>query len=101
MSPYKNDPPLPDPIVETYQELHAARADIDHVEHASVITNISADCAVATLLNKPCASSTHEAAIAIEQPDVNVTVDMEPVGIGLSIFGFCIAAAAVVIARRM
>lgn len=86
---------------EIYQELHADQANVEHVEHASMPLNIHADCAVASLFGTPCASSTHEAAIAIDQPDIHFHIDLEPVAVGLSILGICIAMAATVIARKL
>ena len=65
--------------------LHADHAIVEVVDHANVGVDIQIDanCVAASFLGQPCASSVHDSAIAIDQPDITVMVDTQPIGDGI------------------
>lgn len=76
-----------------FTDIQSDQTIVEMVDNATINVDVSADCTATAALGKPCASSVHDAAIAIDQPDINIVVDMQPIGdgIGFASIAFLIA----------
>ena len=65
-----------------FTDIHSEQTIIEMVDQPNVDVHydINAECAVASLMGSPCASSVHYSAVVVAPADVNITVDMQPVG---------------------
>ena len=61
-----------------YTDIHADQAIVEMIETAHVHYDINAECAIASLMGSPCASSVHDSAVVVAPADVNITIDTQP-----------------------
>ena len=66
-----------------FTDIHSEQTIVEMVDRPDVHIDINAECAVASLMGSPCASSVHDNATVIDQPDITITVDTQPIGDGI------------------
>jgi len=65
----------------TFTDIRSEQTIIEMVDKPNVDVHydINAECAVASLMGSPCASSVHDSAVVVAPADVSVTVDTQPI----------------------